>query len=74
MTGVTRRSVAAAVVDAGLAVAEFDSARRWLAAAGPGPMEALGAEVWVFDGDLARVLLVNHPWRGWVPPRRSASV
>lgn len=31
-------------------------------------MEPLAAEVWVFDEGLARVLLVNHRWRGWVPP------
>ncbi|MFG2558401.1 NUDIX domain-containing protein [Streptomyces sp. NPDC048496] len=31
-------------------------------------MEPLAAEVWVFDKDLARVVLVKHRWRGWVPP------
>ncbi|MFD5059031.1 MULTISPECIES: NUDIX domain-containing protein [unclassified Streptomyces] len=24
--------------------------------------------MWVFDKALARVLLVHHRWRGWVPP------
>jgi len=56
------------VADADLAVAEFDGARRWLAAARAGPMEPFGAEVWVFDPDLTRVVLVRHRWRGWVPP------
>ena len=65
---VDKRAVEAAVVDARRAVAEFDGARGWLAAARQGPMEPLGAEVWVFDEDLARVLLVKHRWRGWVPP------
>jgi 8-oxo-dGTP diphosphatase len=31
-------------------------------------MEPLAAEVWVFDEDLTRVVLVQHRWRGWVPP------
>ncbi|WP_370115708.1 NUDIX domain-containing protein [Streptacidiphilus sp. MAP12-33] len=63
-----QRSVAAAAADAASAVCEYDDARRWLAAACRGPMEPLGAEVWVFDKDLTRVLLVHHRWRGWVPP------
>lgn len=65
---VDKRAVEAAVVDAQRAVAEFDGARQWLAAARQGPMEPLGAEVWVFDTTLAQVLLVKHRWRGWVPP------
>jgi 8-oxo-dGTP diphosphatase len=63
-----RRSVDAAVRDARAALAEFDDARRWLAAARAGTMEPLAAEAWVFDRALARVLLVRHRWRGWVPP------
>ncbi|MCZ0991596.1 DNA mismatch repair protein MutT [Streptomyces diastatochromogenes] len=47
---------------------EFDGAGKWLASAGQGRSEPLAAEVWVFDEDLARVLLVHHRWRGWVPP------
>ncbi|TMR21063.1 NUDIX hydrolase [Nonomuraea zeae] len=31
-------------------------------------MEPLGAEVWAFDATFRHVLLVQHPWRGWVPP------
>jgi len=62
------RCIASAAADAHLAVAEFDDARRWLAEARLGPMEPFGAETWVFDRHLARVLLVRHPWRGWVPP------
>ncbi|MFE5210386.1 NUDIX domain-containing protein [Streptomyces sp. NPDC056600] len=67
---VGERAVGAAVADAGRAVAEFDDARAWLAATARTPevMQPLGAEVWVFDEGLARVLLVRHPWRGWVPP------
>ncbi|MEV8562908.1 NUDIX domain-containing protein [Streptomyces sp. NPDC051917] len=65
---VDERAVEAAVKDAEQAIAEFDGACRWLAAARRGPMEPLAAEVWVFDKDLARVVLVKHRWRGWVPP------
>ncbi|MFD9223527.1 NUDIX domain-containing protein [Streptomyces sp. NPDC060064] len=63
-----QRVLQAAQTDARLARAEFDDASQWLAAAGHGPMEPLAAEVWVFDQGLARVLLVKHRWRGWVPP------
>ena len=65
---VDKRAVEAAVVDAGQAVAEFDGACEWLAAARQGPMEPLAAEVWVFDEELSRILLVKHRWRRWVPP------
>jgi 8-oxo-dGTP diphosphatase len=68
--GVRGRAVEAARADARRAVEEFDDARAWLAAAArtPASMAPLGAEVWVFDGTLTRVLLVRHPRRGWVPP------
>ncbi|WP_433446471.1 NUDIX domain-containing protein [Streptomyces sp. CA-142005] len=65
---VDERAIEAAVKDAEQAIAEFDGAGQWLAAARQGPMEPLAAEVWVFDKDLARVVLVKHRWRGWVPP------
>jgi 8-oxo-dGTP diphosphatase len=70
MTGnrIGQRVFDAAVADAGLAVVELDGARRWLAAAGPELEGPLAAEVWVFDGTLSRVLLVQHRWRGPVPP------
>ena len=55
---VDERAVEAAVIDAQRAVAEFDGACKWLASARKGPMEPLAAEVWVFDEDLARVVLV----------------
>ena len=29
---------------------------------------ALAVEVWVFNVEFTQVLLVNHRWRGWVPP------
>lgn len=63
-----QRTVEAAVTDAGCAVAEFDDARRWLAAAVKKPLEPLAAEVWVTDPAFSHVLLVRHRWRGWVPP------
>jgi 8-oxo-dGTP diphosphatase len=64
----SRQSVRAALVDVGTARVEFDDAAGWLAAADAGTVEPLAAEVWVFDPDLTQVLLVLHPWRGWVPP------
>ena len=53
--------------DASAATFEFDNAREWLDSAVQEPMEPLAAEVWVFDADLAHVLLVRHRWRAWVP-------
>jgi 8-oxo-dGTP diphosphatase len=64
----SRRRAAAAAADIRLAKAEFDGAGRWLAEAGQEAAQPFGAEVWVFDEELARVLLVRHRWRGWVPP------
>jgi 8-oxo-dGTP diphosphatase len=63
-----RQSLRAALGDVALARVEFDDVADWLAAAGASPVDPLAAEVWVFDPDLAQVLLVLHPWRGWVPP------
>jgi 8-oxo-dGTP diphosphatase len=56
--------------DARDAEAEFDDARAWLESElrDGGPPMPLGAEVWVFDESLRKILLVKHPWRGWVPP------
>ncbi|WP_405834829.1 NUDIX domain-containing protein [Streptomyces sp. NBC_01176] len=62
------RVVQAATTDVRLARTESDGAAQWLTSAGQGPAGPLAAEVWVFDEDLARVLLVHHRWRGWVPP------
>ncbi|WP_083646504.1 NUDIX hydrolase [Kitasatospora sp. CB01950] len=63
-----RRALEAAAADARLAGVELDGACEWLASAGPTLTEPFGAEVWVFDEDLARVLLVENRWRGLVPP------
>jgi 8-oxo-dGTP diphosphatase len=63
-----RRSLEAALGDVGAARVAYDDVAGWVAAAGSSPADPLGAEVWVFDADLSRVLLVLHPWRGWVPP------
>lgn len=62
------RVTEAATADVRLARKEFDGAGQWLTSAGRRPSEPLAAEVWVFDEGLARVLLVRHRWRGWVPP------
>jgi 8-oxo-dGTP diphosphatase len=66
--GPDQRTLSAAVTDARLAEAEFDGARAWLEEARSGPMEPIAAEVWAFDTAFQRVLLVQHRWRGWVPP------
>ncbi|MFD3679143.1 NUDIX domain-containing protein [Streptomyces sp. NPDC058613] len=63
-----QRVVEAAASDVRLAKVEFDGAGQWLTTARQWPSEPLAAEVWVFDEDLARVLLVHHRWRGLVPP------
>ncbi|MER5688402.1 NUDIX hydrolase [Streptomyces sp. NPDC002205] len=62
------RVIEAAAADVRLARMAFDGAGQWLTSVGEGPSEPLAAEVWVFDEALARVLLVHHRWRGWVPP------
>lgn len=63
-----QRTLKAATTDARLAEAEFDYARAWLEEACKGPMDPISAEVWVIDDAFRHVLLVQHRWRGWVPP------
>jgi 8-oxo-dGTP diphosphatase len=63
-----QRPLDAAVADAEAATLEFDRARAWLRAALDGVVEPLGAEVWVLDPALERIVLVRHPVRGFVPP------
>jgi len=55
-------------VDAQSAVFEYDDARTWLTENGATLDQPLAVEVWVFAPDLQRVVLVDHRWRGWVPP------
>ncbi|WP_017590026.1 NUDIX hydrolase [Nocardiopsis ganjiahuensis] len=47
---------------------EFDDAHAWLVRTLEGPVPPVCAEVWAFSPDLEHVLLVRHPWRGWVCP------
>jgi 8-oxo-dGTP diphosphatase len=54
--------------EAALAVREYDQALRWLAVTPPPTDTPIAVEVWVFSPDLESVLLVQHRWRGWVPP------
>ena len=58
----------AARADAELAVLEYDCARAWFADHHRTLRAPLAVEVWLFDLDLEEVLLVEHRWRGWVPP------
>lgn len=58
----------AALRDAREATAVYDNALEWLLrpdAASGGP---LATEVWAFDSTLTRILLIDHRWRGRVPP------
>ncbi|MCX4782299.1 NUDIX domain-containing protein [Streptomyces sp. NBC_01264] len=64
----SRRVAEAAAADVRLARVRLDGAGQWLTTIGQVATAPLAAEVWVFDEDLARVLLVRHRWRGWVPP------
>jgi 8-oxo-dGTP diphosphatase len=53
--------------DAALAIWDLDDVRAgWQAIVAAG--QPLAAEVWVYSDELTHVLLVEHRWRGWVPP------
>ncbi|GAA3032069.1 NUDIX domain-containing protein [Actinokineospora globicatena] len=64
---IDQKTVDAAVVDAGLALAEFEGARAWLRDR-PRLVDPVAAEVWVVDPGFGHVVLVRHHTRGWVPP------
>jgi 8-oxo-dGTP diphosphatase len=57
-----------ALAEAQRAVFEYDDAVTWLRALADDFAEPLAVEVWVLDPTLTSVLLVDHRWRGWVPP------
>jgi 8-oxo-dGTP diphosphatase len=57
-----------AITNASRAVREYDGACAWLKTATPEETTTLGVEVWLLDPLLEQVLLVDHRWRGWVPP------
>ncbi|AGZ38362.1 NUDIX domain-containing protein [Actinoplanes friuliensis] len=63
-----RQSLGAALGDIRRARVAFDDVAAWVAVVGDSPEDPLGADVWVFDAGLSQVLLVQHPWRGWVAP------
>ncbi len=69
-----QRTLKAALADARAAIAEYDDALAWLEVAAKGPMDPIAAEVWVFDEACRQILLVNHRWRGWVPPGGTVEV
>jgi 8-oxo-dGTP diphosphatase len=64
----TPRTLEAAIHDARHALTECDAALEWLLRPDAACHAPLGSEVWVFDSGLTHVLLVEHRWRGWVPP------
>jgi 8-oxo-dGTP diphosphatase len=59
---------AVALADATAAAAEHEDAVAWFTARLVGYRAPLAVEVWVLDPTRTRVLLVQHRWRGWVPP------
>lgn len=67
------RSLEAAIRDARRAVADHDGALDWLLRPDVAIVGPLAAETWVFDETCTHVLLVNHRWRGWVPPGGSVN-
>lgn len=66
--GLPAAVAAAARADAGAAVAEYEEAVAWFAERRDDHAAPLAVEVWVLDPTRTRVLLVEHRWRGWVPP------
>jgi 8-oxo-dGTP diphosphatase len=62
------RALEAAMCDARQALADYDGTLEWLLRPNVSIDGPLATEVWVFDSTLTQVLLVNHRWRGWVPP------
>ena len=62
------RTLEAALHDVRQAMAVHDNALEWLLRPDAALNPPLAAEVWAFDSTLTQVLLVRHPWRGWVPP------
>ncbi|MHC3467381.1 NUDIX hydrolase [Streptomyces sp. 7R007] len=62
------RTLAAAIRDARQALTRYDDALEELLRPDPALTGPLGADVWAFDTALTHVLLVRHPWRGWVAP------
>jgi 8-oxo-dGTP diphosphatase len=67
-SGPDQLTLRAAITDTARAEAEFDDARAWLERALTGPMDPIAAEVWAFDEAFEHILLVNHRFRGGVPP------
>lgn len=59
---------AAALADAEAAVDEYEDAIAWFSGRVDSYRMPIAVEVWVLDPTLTRVLLVEHRWRGWVPP------
>jgi 8-oxo-dGTP pyrophosphatase MutT (NUDIX family) len=60
--------MAEALAAAKAAVGVFDDATRWFEMRAATFTEPLAVEVWIYDEELEHVLLVQHRWRGWVPP------
>jgi len=61
-------AVAAALRDLAAAEKVEDGAERWFRSVWMAEQHPLAADVWVFSPDYLRLLVVDHPWRGLVPP------
>ncbi len=56
-----------AVLEAGRARHRYDHVIDWLVTSLPPTVTPVAAEIWVFTPDYKKILLVQHPWRCWVP-------
>jgi 8-oxo-dGTP diphosphatase len=68
MGAVSDRTREAALREIRDAHATFDDALEWFLTQGDQFDTPLAVEVWVFDAAMTSVILVDHRWRGWVPP------
>jgi len=61
-------AVAAALYDLAAAEIVEDGAESWFRSVWMAEQRPLAADVWVFSPDYLSILVVDHPWRGLVPP------
>lgn len=61
-------AVAAALNDMAAAELVEDGVESWFRSVWMAEQRPLAADVWVFSPDYLSILVVDHPWRGLVPP------
>jgi 8-oxo-dGTP diphosphatase len=64
--------VAEVMADVTCAVVSADDPVSWICDERLRTVSPMAAEVWVFNSTLDHVVLVEHRWRGWVPPGGAA--